>query len=185
MPTRTRRAATRTCCAACCRSRSCWSTSRSATRCTGSNRCASSTTSPTSSLRWATASTRSPGASWFDCRAAETAMTIKDSLGHALSGASAQSLDHFELACHQLRCYIGDPLAQAQQALAASPGMTMGHLLVAYLNLLGTEPAGLPLARDALATALTLPADEREQAHRRAVEHLVAGRWHAAGAVLE
>jgi len=112
-------------------------------------------------------------------------MTIRDSLGHALSGASAQARDSFELACHELRCYIGDPLAHAQQALAVSPGMPMGHLLVAYLNLLGTEPGGLQPAREALAAALALPADEREQAHRRAVEHLVAGRWYAAGAVLE
>jgi hypothetical protein len=112
-------------------------------------------------------------------------MTIRDSLDHALSGASGNALDHFELACHELRCFIGDPLAHAQQALSESPDMTMGHVLVAYLNLLGTEPAGLQPARDALAAAMALPADEREQAHRRAVEHLVAGRWHAAGAVLE
>ena len=58
-------------------------------------------------------------------------MTIKDSLGHALSGASAKALDHLELACHELRCYVGDPLAHAQQAISESPGMTMGHVLVA------------------------------------------------------
>jgi len=108
-------------------------------------------------------------------------MTIRDSLGHALSGANARALDHYELACHELRCYIGDPLAHAQQALRDSPQMTMGHLLVAYLNLLGTEPAGLRPARDALQAAQALPADEREQGHCRAIEHLVAGRWHAAG----
>ncbi|HEU5297286.1 MAG TPA: tetratricopeptide repeat protein [Burkholderiaceae bacterium] len=112
-------------------------------------------------------------------------MTIRDSLGHALGGASAKALDHFELACHELRCYIGDPLGRVQQALSESPEMTMGHLLVAYLNLLGTEPGGLQPARDALAAAMALPATEREQAHRRAVELLVAGRWHAAGLVLE
>ncbi|HSW22921.1 MAG TPA: tetratricopeptide repeat protein, partial [Burkholderiaceae bacterium] len=112
-------------------------------------------------------------------------MTIHDSLGHAVSGAGAAALDHYEHACHELRCFIGDPLGRAQQALNESPEMTMGHLLVAYLNLLGTEPAGLQPARDALQAALALPANEREQAHRRAVEHLVAGRWHAAGAVLE
>jgi len=112
-------------------------------------------------------------------------MTIRDSLGHPLSGANARALDHYELACHELRCYIGDPLAHAQQALRDSPQMTMGHLLVAYLNLLGTEPAGLRPARDALQAAQALPADEREQGHCRAIEHLVAGRWHAAGLVLE
>jgi len=112
-------------------------------------------------------------------------MTIHDSLGHALSGASARALDHYELACHELRCYIGDPLAHAQAALRESPQMTMGHLLVAYLNLLGTEPAGLQPAREALRAAQALPADERERVHRLAVEHLVAGRWHAAGLLLE
>jgi hypothetical protein len=112
-------------------------------------------------------------------------MTIRDSLDHPLSGATAKGLDPFELACHELRCYVGDPLGRAQQALSESPEMTMGHLLVAYLNLLGTEPAGQQPAREALRAALALPANEREQAHRRAVEHLVAGRWHAAGLVLE
>jgi len=56
---------------------------------------------------------------------------------------------------------------------------------VAYLNLLGTEPAGLPVAREALQAAQMLPADEREAMHLRAVAHLVNGRWHAAGLVLE
>jgi hypothetical protein len=112
-------------------------------------------------------------------------MTIRDSLDHLLSGATAKALDPFEQACHELRCFVGDPLGHAQQAVSESPDMTMGHLLVAYLNLLGTEPAGLRSAREALHAALALPANEREQAHRRAVEHLVAGRWHAAGAVLE
>ena len=69
--------------------------------------------------------------------------TIRDSLGLAHSGASAPALDHYALACHELRCYIGDPLGHAQKALNESPEMTMGHLLVAYLNLLGTEPGGL------------------------------------------
>ena len=81
-------------------------------------------------------------------------MTIHDSLGHAVSGASAAALDHYEHACHELRCFIGDPLGRAQQALSESPEMTMGHLLVAYLNLLGTEPAGLqPRARRAAGRA--------------------------------
>src|SRR5512134_588631 len=112
-------------------------------------------------------------------------MTIQDSLGHALSGATPQSLEHYESASADFRCYINDPLAGAQQALAASPEMTMAHVLVAYLNLLGTEPAGIAVAREALQAAQALPADEREAMHLRAVAHLVNGRWHAAGLVLE
>jgi len=112
-------------------------------------------------------------------------MSTKDYQDHALSGATARSVDHFETACHQLRCYVGDPLAAAQAALRASPDMTMGQVLVAYLNLLGTESLALPAAREALAAARALPANEREAAHCRAIEHLVNGRWHAAGRVLE
>src|SRR5262245_53812044 len=112
-------------------------------------------------------------------------MTIRDSLGHSVSGATPQAVEHFERACHELRCFIGDPLASANQALALAPEMVMGHVLVAYLNLLGTEPAGLVAAREALHHALLFPADERESAHRRAVAQLVNGRWHAAGLTLE
>ena len=86
-------------------------------------------------------------------------MSTKDYLDQTLSGATARSIDHFETASHQLRCYVCDPLAAAQAALNASPDMTMAHVLVAYLNLLGTESLALPAARDALAAAQALPAD--------------------------
>ena len=72
-------------------------------------------------------------------------MTIQDIHGHALSGADAKAADHYDAACALLRCYLNDPLAEAQAALARAPDMTMAHVLVAYLNLLGTEPAGLPV----------------------------------------
>jgi tetratricopeptide (TPR) repeat protein len=112
-------------------------------------------------------------------------MTIHDTLGHAYSGATPHSIEQFDLACADFRCYLNDPLAGALKALEASPEMTMAHVLVAYLNLLGTEPAGIAAAREALQAAQMLPADEREALHCRAVAHLVNGRWHAAGLVLE
>jgi hypothetical protein len=61
----------------------------------------------------------------------------------------------------------------------------MAHALVAWLTLLGAEPAGLAAAAEALAIARTLPARAREQAHLMAIEHLLHGRWHAASRVLE
>jgi hypothetical protein len=112
-------------------------------------------------------------------------MTRKDSLGHDHSGADARSLDLYEQACHEFRCLVGDPLATAQRALTISPEFTMAHALVAWLMLLGTEPGGLAPARAALDSARALPADERESMHLQAIEHLVNGHWHAAGAVLE
>jgi tetratricopeptide (TPR) repeat protein len=112
-------------------------------------------------------------------------MSTKDYQDHALSGATARSVDHFETACHQLRCYVGDPAAATQAALRASPDMTMAHVLMAWLNLLGTESLALPAAHEALAAARALPANEREAAHCRAIELVIEGRWRAAGLVLE
>ncbi len=111
--------------------------------------------------------------------------SLIDAHGHSTSGATPHALERFEHASHELRCLIHDPLATAQAALAASPDLTMGHLLVAYLNLLGTEPGGLAAARAALDAAQALPANEREALHRQAIEQLVQGHWHAAGRVLE
>ena len=112
-------------------------------------------------------------------------MTIHDTLGHAHSGATPQSLEHYELACADFRRYINDPLAGAQKALAASPEMTMAHVLVAYLNLLGTEPAGIEVARGCCAAAAALDADARERGHLEAAQALAAGRWQAAALRLE
>ncbi len=112
-------------------------------------------------------------------------MNNKDAYGLALTGATADSFEHFDRACTLLRCYLNDPLAEAQAALAAAPDMTMAHVLVAYLNLLGTEPGGFAPARAAYEYAAKLPATEREQTHLRAVDCLTRSRWHEAGRVLE
>ena len=110
---------------------------------------------------------------------------LTDLHGHALSGATPAALDHYLGATADFACLVGNPLAGAQAALAAAPGFTMAHVLVAWLNLLGTEPAGLPAAADALAAARRGSANERERGHLAAIDHLVHGRWHAAGRVLE
>jgi hypothetical protein len=112
-------------------------------------------------------------------------MNLQDSAGLVVSGSTPAALDHLETALHQLRCFIGDPVASVTAALEASPEMAMGHLLHAYLHLLGTEPAGIDVARESHRRALALPMTEREQGHLRAVGHLVRGRWADAGRTLE
>jgi tetratricopeptide (TPR) repeat protein len=112
-------------------------------------------------------------------------MNQRDSAGHQVTGATADGLAHFEAAAHQFRCYIGDPVASVDAALAAAPQMVMAHVLKAYLHLLGTEPLALPVARDCLAAAADLAATERERGHVEAVRLLIEGRWRAAGRVLE
>ena len=46
----------------------------------------------------------------------------------------------------------------------------MAHALRAWLHLLGTEPAGIPVARAALDAAWKLPATAQEQGHLTAIE---------------
>ena len=61
----------------------------------------------------------------------------------------------------------------------------MGHVLHAWLYLLGTEAAALPVARTSYERALELPHNDREARHLQALRQLLDGRWHAAGRVLE
>ncbi|MGM0560959.1 MAG: tetratricopeptide repeat protein [Pseudomonadota bacterium] len=112
-------------------------------------------------------------------------MTIEDSWKQAASGASRKSLDLYEIALQELLCYRSDPVATVEAALEDSPTFVMGHAMKAWLYLLGTEPDGLPVARDSLRTAEGLPATTREKAHLKAASLLADGKWHAAGWVLE
>jgi hypothetical protein len=112
-------------------------------------------------------------------------MNIKDDLGLAHSGASASSLAHYRRALHQFACYIEDPLASVEAALAESPDFVMAHALKAYLHLLGTEPAAIPVAADCLATARKLPANARERGHLAAIGQMLDDQWHRAGRTLE
>jgi tetratricopeptide (TPR) repeat protein len=108
-----------------------------------------------------------------------------DRQGHRVSGATADALEAYEQAARELLCMVDDPVASVERALAASPGMPMAHVLKAWLHLLGTEPAAVPVARDSLAAAAALPADERERRHVAAAQALVDGRWREAARRLE
>jgi hypothetical protein len=112
-------------------------------------------------------------------------MKTIDAAGHAVSGANADGLAAFEQGAHELRCFIGDPVASVDRALNASPQMVMAHALKAYLHLLGTEPAGLPVARECCEAAIKLPANDRERQHLEAIRLLTDGRWRDGGRTLE
>jgi tetratricopeptide (TPR) repeat protein len=112
-------------------------------------------------------------------------MELHDTSGYAVSGATPEGLLALEQAQHELRCYINDPVATVDRAIAASPSMVMAHILKAYLHLLGTEPGALPVARACLLAISGLPANPREKQHRRAALYLTEGRWREAGRILE
>jgi len=110
---------------------------------------------------------------------------MEDQQGLALSGANAASLAAYAKAQHELACFVGDPVAAADEAIAASPAMTMAWLLKAWLHLLGTEPAGTAVALACCEAARALQANERERRHLAAVTALAHGRWYQAGLLLE
>lgn len=112
-------------------------------------------------------------------------MTTRDSLGHALTGATPEGLAAYDEALRLFQRYAGDPVAAIERALAPNPGFVMAHVFKAYLNLLGTEPLALPAAEACLRAAQALPQNDRERGHLAAIAHLVEGRWHAAARVLE
>ena len=112
-------------------------------------------------------------------------MTIRDDQGLTLTEANPVSLEYYVRALRQFQCYIEDPVATIDAALAQSPGFVMAHVLRAYLHLLGTEPEGIPAARASHAAVAKLGGNARELGHVEAIAHLVEGRWHQAGSVLE
>jgi len=110
---------------------------------------------------------------------------MNDAAGYPVTGATSESVLAFERAQHQLRCYVDDPVATVDAALAASPSMVIAHVLRAYLHLLGTEPEGMPVARASLDAAAALPANERERYHLEAARRITDGRWRDAARTLE
>ncbi len=112
-------------------------------------------------------------------------MILRDLQGLPLSGASADGLEHYETARNSLRCFIGDPVAAADAAIAADPGFVMAHVFKGYLYGLSTEASAAPVAQECAKAAAALPATDREKAHAVALAHLAEGRWHQAGQTLE
>jgi hypothetical protein len=112
-------------------------------------------------------------------------MKIRDVHGLELTGATEAAATLHQAAMAELQCYRGDPVAGADAALAEAPDFAMAHVLRAWLHLLGTEPGGLPVARDAHAFARRHARTDRERGHVAAIGHLIEGRWHDASRVLE
>ena len=112
-------------------------------------------------------------------------MPVRDLLGFSLTGASGNSVGHYARAVHQLQCFIGDPVASIDAAIAADPGFVMAHVFKGYLFGLATEREATAVALQCHDTAAALSGSLREQAHVAALGALAGGGWHQAGRILE
>lgn len=108
-----------------------------------------------------------------------------DHTGYAMSGASAVGIEAFERAAHEFRCMIADPVATIDRAIDECPAMPMAYVLKGWLMLVGTEPEGLPVARECVRRAERVAATERERAHVEALRRAAQGFWQEAGQRLE
>jgi tetratricopeptide (TPR) repeat protein len=112
-------------------------------------------------------------------------MAVRDVFGLTFSGATEAGFSPYSQAVRELQCFIGDPVASVDRAIAADPGFVMAHVFKGYLFGLATEREATAVARTCHEAALPLAATTREQAHVAALGHLAAGRWHEAARLLE
>ncbi|MEZ5830086.1 MAG: tetratricopeptide repeat protein [Dongiaceae bacterium] len=112
-------------------------------------------------------------------------MVIKDHRGAALTGANTKSLELYETAVCQFNCYVGDPVATADSAIAESPDFAMAIALKAYLLLSGMERGAVAPATDLLAKLQGLKLNDRERRHAAAIACLIDGAFNRASERLE
>ena len=58
---------------------------------------------------------------------------MEDQLGLTLSNASVAGMAHYRRALRELQCFVGDPVASVDRAIAEDPGFAMAHVLKGYL----------------------------------------------------
>lgn len=112
------------------------------------------------------------------------ATALTDAHGVPLGG-SGEGAAVYDRALDRLLRFHPDVLTAADELTTAHPATAMGHALVAYLNLMGTNPADLPGAAAAAAALAQHAAHPRELGHVAAVESWLGGDWLTASEVLD
>jgi hypothetical protein len=100
-----------------------------------------------------------------------------DRQGNPMSGATTRSAEAFDRAVVAFNLYRGDPLSEADAALADAPEHAMAALLKAHLLALATEPAAAAEARRIVAGLHARAMGEREASHLAVLDELLRGNW--------
>ena len=96
-------------------------------------------------------------------------MTRFDARGCAVSGATANALDAWELALADVLAWRAGADARLEAVVAEAPDFVMARVLQAWLLLAGRDPARARRARPVLERARRLRANTRERAHLAAI----------------
>jgi tetratricopeptide (TPR) repeat protein len=113
------------------------------------------------------------------------AKSFADRWGVPVRAGSAAAVARLDEAIEDLAKLAGNPIADAEAAVAADDGLILGHIYRAYLALYGTTPEGVATAAEILKTLDEAVMGEREAHHMRAARSWAEGDWEAAARSLE
>ena len=108
-----------------------------------------------------------------------------DRWGVPVRSGSAAAVAKLDEAIEDLAALAGDPVADAEAAIAADDSLVLGHIYRAYLALYGTTPEGLATAGEIVKKLDESVLGEREAHHLRAARSWAAGDWEATVRSLE
>lgn len=110
-----------------------------------------------------------------------------DRWGVPLQSGNLQAVGHFDAAVEDLVSLSGDPVSAVEDAVGEDDGLTLGHLLGAYLALYGTSSQGVARASEILdgIDGAHRELDEREVLHLRAARAWASGELNDAARSLE
>src|SRR6478735_5077865 len=108
-----------------------------------------------------------------------------DRWGVPVRAGNADAVALLDSAIEDLAALAGDPVADADAAVAADDSLVLGHIYRAYLQLYGTTPEGRAAAGEILKRLDEPVMGERELHHLRAARHWAEGDWEATTRSLE
>ena len=110
---------------------------------------------------------------------------LKDAQDHALSGATAEAVKHYDAAVTAYNQAYGDAIGGFNAAIAAAPKFVMPRLAKGWLLSQSRDPMIVPRAQAELQVAATLPMNERELGHAAALTKAVEGARYTAVGLLD
>ncbi len=113
------------------------------------------------------------------------AKAFADRWGVPVRATSDGAVALLDEAIEDLAALAGDPVADAEAAVAADESLVLGHIYRAYLALYGTTPEGVAVAGEILKRLDETFMGERELHHLRAARHWAEGNWEATTRSLE
>jgi hypothetical protein len=108
-----------------------------------------------------------------------------DRWGVPVRAGSAEAVALLDEAVEDLAALAGDPVADADAAVAADDSLVLGHIYRAYLALYGTTADGVTRAAEIIKRLDTAVLGEREAHHLRAARSWADGDWEATVRSLE